>query len=251
MPVQIKFRRGTAAEWTTVDPILAAGEPGVELDTGKFKIGDGTSTWTELGYSFGDVSSEILTAIATGAANAVNAHEGEADPHPQYLEQSEGDARYVRGPASSTDSNLALFDGITGKLIKDAGAALSSLLAKAGGVMSGNIDMGGHKVVGYTAHVSTVSGAQTVDQSFCGVYYATGAGGVWVLPGSGFTKPVTFSIHHDGTGNITFATNAGGTIKYGANSSHTKVKTNGAVTVTLLNLSSGAYVWNVIGQTEV
>ena len=41
MTVQIQIRRGTAAEWTAADPILAEGELGVELDTDKFKIGNG------------------------------------------------------------------------------------------------------------------------------------------------------------------------------------------------------------------
>lgn len=47
---QIQLRRGTAALWTSTNPILAAGEPGVESDTGYMKIGNGTSTWTALAY---------------------------------------------------------------------------------------------------------------------------------------------------------------------------------------------------------
>ena len=50
MPVQIQLRRDTAANWTTVNPVLAAGEAGVELDTQKVKIGNGTLTWTALPY---------------------------------------------------------------------------------------------------------------------------------------------------------------------------------------------------------
>lgn len=47
----IQLRRDTAANWTTTNPVLAAGEKGVETDTTLFKIGDGTSTWTALGYA--------------------------------------------------------------------------------------------------------------------------------------------------------------------------------------------------------
>ena len=50
MAVQIQFRRGTASEWETVDPILALAEMGIETDTDLFKIGDGIKTWTELDY---------------------------------------------------------------------------------------------------------------------------------------------------------------------------------------------------------
>jgi hypothetical protein len=50
MAIQIQFRRGTASEWTSVDPILAEGEMGIETDTNLFKIGNGNDTWTELPY---------------------------------------------------------------------------------------------------------------------------------------------------------------------------------------------------------
>ena len=42
---------GTAAEWTAENPTLLAGEIGVESDTGKFKVGDGTTVWTGLDYA--------------------------------------------------------------------------------------------------------------------------------------------------------------------------------------------------------
>jgi len=46
----IQYRRGTAAEWTSANPTLAAGEIGVETDTGKFKFGNGSTAWSGLGY---------------------------------------------------------------------------------------------------------------------------------------------------------------------------------------------------------
>lgn len=48
--VKIQLRRGTAADWTTNDTVLGAGEPGYETDTGKIKYGDGTTAWTSLAY---------------------------------------------------------------------------------------------------------------------------------------------------------------------------------------------------------
>jgi hypothetical protein len=55
MPVitAIKHRRGTAAQWTSANPVLGAGEMGVETDTQKFKFGNGTTTWASLGYGVG------------------------------------------------------------------------------------------------------------------------------------------------------------------------------------------------------
>jgi hypothetical protein len=48
--LQIQFRRGTAAEWSSVNPVLSAGEPGFETDTSKMKIGDGSTEWNSLEY---------------------------------------------------------------------------------------------------------------------------------------------------------------------------------------------------------
>lgn len=50
MSIQIQFRRGTASQWTAADTVLASGEMGIETDTKKFKIGDGTTAWTSLAY---------------------------------------------------------------------------------------------------------------------------------------------------------------------------------------------------------
>lgn len=45
-----QLRRGTAIQWATKNPILGEGEPGVELDTKTFKIGNGVDPWTALPY---------------------------------------------------------------------------------------------------------------------------------------------------------------------------------------------------------
>lgn len=45
---RIQIRRATGAEWTLNDPILAEGELGVNLTTNQVKVGNGTSSWTEL-----------------------------------------------------------------------------------------------------------------------------------------------------------------------------------------------------------
>jgi len=58
MPAQtiIKLRRGTASQWTSADPVLAAGEIGLETNTNRTKYGDGTTTWSALPYSVADAS---------------------------------------------------------------------------------------------------------------------------------------------------------------------------------------------------
>jgi len=50
MAVRIQWRRDTAANWTSYNPILADGEMGLETDTRKFKIGNGVDNWSTLLY---------------------------------------------------------------------------------------------------------------------------------------------------------------------------------------------------------
>jgi len=48
MATRMQQRRGTAAQWTAANPVLAAGELGYETDTNEFRIGDGVNTWSSL-----------------------------------------------------------------------------------------------------------------------------------------------------------------------------------------------------------
>lgn len=77
MAVRIQFRRGTAAEWTSANPTLVAGELGYETDTTKFKIGDGSTVWASLGYggvSQADINNAVANVIdlAPGALDTLN-----------------------------------------------------------------------------------------------------------------------------------------------------------------------------------
>ena len=59
MATRIQLRRGNASEWTSANPLLAQGEMGVELDTLKFKIGDGSSSWNDLSYGLAAAAEDI------------------------------------------------------------------------------------------------------------------------------------------------------------------------------------------------
>ena len=59
MTSRLQNRRDTAANWTSNNPTLAAGEIGLETDTTKYKMGDGTTAWNSLAYAY--------TAGAAGA----------------------------------------------------------------------------------------------------------------------------------------------------------------------------------------
>lgn len=64
----IQIRRDTSSNWTSVNPTLAQGELGVETNTSKIKIGDGTTTWNSLAYLI-DPSTFIST---TGVQTLTN-----------------------------------------------------------------------------------------------------------------------------------------------------------------------------------
>jgi hypothetical protein len=68
---QIQARRGTAAQWTSANPTLAAGEWGYETDTGKVKIGNGSTAWSSLGYTgAGDIEGVTAgTGISGGGTS--------------------------------------------------------------------------------------------------------------------------------------------------------------------------------------
>ena len=69
MTSRMQQRRDTAANWTTNNPTLAAGELGFETDTGKFKIGNGSSTWTALSYASGGEVGDITgVTVSNGIA---------------------------------------------------------------------------------------------------------------------------------------------------------------------------------------
>ena len=62
MYYQIQIRRGTAAEWTAANSILAAGELAVETDTNKMKVGNGSTAWASLAYApIGTLTSNMVT----------------------------------------------------------------------------------------------------------------------------------------------------------------------------------------------
>lgn len=66
---QIQLRRGSAASWTSSNPILAIGEVGYETDTLRSKIGNGTTAWNSLAYWQSAVS--FVQTIGNGSATAI------------------------------------------------------------------------------------------------------------------------------------------------------------------------------------
>lgn len=67
---RIQFRRATATNWSSFNPTLLVGELGYETNTGKFKIGDGSTAWNSLSYATD--AYVPLTAIGQSVASLVD-----------------------------------------------------------------------------------------------------------------------------------------------------------------------------------
>jgi hypothetical protein len=65
-------KRGTAAAMTSNNPVLLAAEWGVETDTGKAKLGDGTTAWNSLLYSL-PTPAQMLD-LTDGGATTLHSH---------------------------------------------------------------------------------------------------------------------------------------------------------------------------------
>lgn len=100
---KIQVRNGTAAQWTSANPMLLSGEIGFETDTGKQKIGDGVTAWTALAYYHDP--------------DLINDHGGLSglsdDDHAQYHNDARGDARYSALAHTHTGVYAPAANGVT------------------------------------------------------------------------------------------------------------------------------------------
>lgn len=95
MAIQIQLRRDTLANWAANDPILAEGEIGLELDTNKFKIGNGSDAWSTLPYFL--VSASNVSSGA-GVPGSTPTKVGDI-----YIDTTNDDSYIAVGTASSAD----------------------------------------------------------------------------------------------------------------------------------------------------
>lgn len=63
--VRFSMKNDTAEKWKASNPVLLKGEMGLEIDTNKFKFGDGTTAWNDLKYASGtlDPSTQIVEGL--------------------------------------------------------------------------------------------------------------------------------------------------------------------------------------------
>lgn len=129
---RFKLRRGTAFNWTYNNPILLAGEPGIETDTRKWKTGNGVDAWNDLLYMTIDVS-EIILPVPTGTGfRHITA--GVEDPAAKLVDTADiNDAQVTLAKIANAAANVKLL----GSGAAGSGAAYSELTLGTGLSMAG------------------------------------------------------------------------------------------------------------------
>jgi len=120
--VRIQERRDTAANWTAANPVLAAGEPALELDTGKQKIGDGVRNWATLPYAHESILASS-TPVAVGSASAGTSALASRADHAHALPSSLSATTIAVSGNATVGGNLSVTGTLTtGSLSVPAGS---------------------------------------------------------------------------------------------------------------------------------
>lgn len=148
--VRIQIRRGTAAQWTSANPTLAAGEMGVESDTRKTKIGTGSTAWTSLAYAnvvpsdLTNTLGDYLEVADRGVANGV----ASLDAAGQVPINQLGNVIDAAPGVLNTLNELAAAINDDASFVTTINTSIATKLALAGGTMTGAIAMGTNKITG-------------------------------------------------------------------------------------------------------
>lgn len=146
MPVntRIQIRRGTSSaganQWTT--QVLSQGEMGFETDTGRFKIGDGTTAWNSLSYA-NIIPSGFIAGSGisiTQGTNGSSATISLSDPTIQLVDitdLSSNASTFLSTPSSSNLSALVTDETGSGSLVFANNPTMSGV------TINGNLSVGG------------------------------------------------------------------------------------------------------------
>ena len=192
MSTRIKLRRDTSTRWQNINPVLSLGEPGVETDTGKMKIGDGTKTWNTLDYFAGSGGTVDLGSFAI-ESNVLSVDSGTDIYVETYETGGPGESRLVLKPQDDGVENPTRLEGSYGVGIW-SNTTQSGSEKKWTFVADGNLILPAGGDILDSNGVSVLGGVTTLDQN------------IWVqtfesddpndVPGS------ATSVEYDADGNI-------------------------------------------------
>lgn len=156
MPTQIQLRRDTAADWTSNNPTLAAGEFGWESDSNRFKIGDGSAAWNSLSYAdtlktLGDilVNGSTISAPSNGDLTLTTSGSGKVNISGAYsLPSSDGTANQVlqtngAGVLSFGSVSVGDFSFVGSTMSSPSNADITLAPSGTGGVIASGLRLNG------------------------------------------------------------------------------------------------------------
>lgn len=209
MSTRIQLRRDTAAAWSSVNPVLGAGEPALERDTGKLKIGDGTTAWSSLPY-FLDLAdlTPVIAAMVEESGGVTTEQVREV------VEATVGtDAAFLSVPPLDVDGVLrlgpgagfgAVVDGTVAALVADTESATSDAL----GAYATDAELAAGLATKvnsstYTAGLATKQDAATLDAATAALVDGLGSTATALRAAFGRAAPVLSDFVYDApTGNL-------------------------------------------------
>ena len=103
--VSIQFKYKNASQWGA-DEVLLAGEIGLEIDTKKYKLGDGTTAWSELAY----YSNPVTDAAASALANRVSANESSISSLSSDMTQAQSDISSLQSTDTTHETRMTTIE---------------------------------------------------------------------------------------------------------------------------------------------
>jgi hypothetical protein len=230
MAVQIQMRRGTLAQWAAANPTLADGEWGLETDTDKFKIGDGSTAWNSItNYSSlgvgtaGGTFAGTINFGADGTGQDVNFYSGTAGDHMKWdaseeqliiegtngtvaLHVTDGDVTIADGDLTVSDNLIVTGDftvnGATTTISTTNTLVEDSLIELNTGASSNANDLGIVMERGSTGNNAIIAWDESADKFTMGTTTATGAstGNLSITAGT-----LVVDLEGDVTGSVTGA----------------------------------------------
>ena len=235
-----KQRRDTAANWTSANPTLLAGEIGIESDTNKIKLGTGNTAWTSLSYTpWSQVSAYPLVNADVNASAAIAGTKIAPDFGSQTV-QTTGIFSHALGTAGAPS---IAFTGDTNTGIYSPGADQVAISTNGIGRLfvdaSGNVTLNGQGDLRFADADSSNWVALQAPTTIA-------ANITWTLPATDGTASQVLSTN--GSGTLSWATAASGDVTLtGTQTLTNKTLTSPTLTTPVLGTPSSGTLTNCAG----